>query len=160
MPSDVDASPIVQKQTSLPLLLRSFNSARFGEYRNSFDARAKPMERGICPAVGASPAAIFFWFTKSTQLPFPSTTGVQKWEFICLPPLCGSCDVSGSAYQLREKILQLMPGQLQKPGFDRDNIQKENLPVGKISLLQPALLLYHHQIFRISPSRQYFFPTQ
>ncbi len=51
-PSDVDASPIVPKATSLPVLLKfvvELSSLFFLKY---LDARASPNKRGIWLAVG------------------------------------------------------------------------------------------------------------
>src|SRR5690348_17820306 len=71
-PSEVDASPMVQKQISLPLSVSSvilFNS--FSSLK-SFEANASPKARGICPAVGAISALTFFNCANGSQLPFRS----------------------------------------------------------------------------------------
>ena len=60
MPSEVEASPIVQKQTSSPFVERSANCFNASELRNSFDASASPIVRGIWAAVGAISVDIFF----------------------------------------------------------------------------------------------------
>src|SRR6185295_461793 len=86
-PSLVDASPIVQKQTSLPLSEREVKGNRDSTLRKIFDANAKPRDLGICAAVGAIPAARFRRLTRSRNSPFSSINGVAKCEFICLPAL-------------------------------------------------------------------------
>src|SRR6185295_19034239 len=47
IPSLVDASPIVVKQTSLPLLDKFGYCFSSSTWRKSFDARANPSERGV-----------------------------------------------------------------------------------------------------------------
>src|SRR5258706_15808645 len=59
-PSLVEASPMVQKQTSLPLLLRLVRVCNDDMFRNIFEAKASPRPLGICPAVGATSALTFF----------------------------------------------------------------------------------------------------
>src|SRR6185369_593288 len=89
-PSDVDASPLVTKQTSLPLLERVVNFFSCSILRKLFDANARPKPRGICPDVGAISAEMFFRFARSSHSPFSSKNGSEKWAFICLPALKGS----------------------------------------------------------------------
>ncbi len=97
-PSLVDASPIVQKQTSFPLLLRFFKCCVCFTFLNVFDAKARPSALGICPAVGAMSLLTFFNSVRFSQSPLLSTILVAKWAFICLPALKGSLATSGSAY--------------------------------------------------------------
>src|SRR5437868_10309787 len=72
-PSLVDASPIVVKQTSFPLLDKCGNCFNNFTLRNNLEASANPKERGVCPAVGARLEVIFLRLTKSIQSPFLST---------------------------------------------------------------------------------------
>ena len=52
-PSEVLASPMVQKQTSLPLLLKCVKASLFFAFLKQLEAKARPRPRIICPAVGA-----------------------------------------------------------------------------------------------------------
>src|SRR5215203_1238457 len=97
-PSEVDASPIVQKHTSLPLVERSVNCCSSVTSLNFFEARAKPSARGICPAVGAMSATIFFNLASGSHSPSSVTNRVAKCELIWRPPLKGSFSKRGSAY--------------------------------------------------------------
>ena len=44
---------MVQKQTSLPLLLKCLKASLFFAFLKQLEAKAKPRPRIICPAVGA-----------------------------------------------------------------------------------------------------------
>src|SRR6476660_8566031 len=77
-PSEVEASPTVTKQTSLPLSERSVNCLSSSMVRKDFEARARPSALGIWPAVGAISEEIFFLFARSSHSPFSSTKGVAK----------------------------------------------------------------------------------
>jgi len=54
------ASPMVQKQISLPLLLRLVKSFSSSVLRNNLEANAKPSALGIWLAVGAISLLVFF----------------------------------------------------------------------------------------------------
>src|SRR5687768_1549116 len=96
-PSEVEASPIVQKQTSFPLFESSVNWCRDFMFLKLLEAKASPRARVICPPVVEISELMFLRLARSSQLPLPSTNGVAKWEFICRPALKGSCLISGSA---------------------------------------------------------------
>ena len=97
-PSLVEASPMVQKQTSFPSLLKFVSSCVCFIFLKAFDANASPKARGICPAVGAMSLLTFFSSAKFNQSPFSSTILVAKCAFIWRPALNGSFATSGSAY--------------------------------------------------------------
>ena len=77
-PSLVEASPIVLKQISFPLLLNSGNCCKAGIFLNNLDAKARPSALGICPAVGAMSLETFFSDANGNQSPFSSTILVAK----------------------------------------------------------------------------------
>src|SRR3954466_10073804 len=71
-PSEVDASPMVQKQTSFPLSESPLKASE-GELRKVLDANANPKPLAIWPAVGAMSDDTFFLFARSSHSPFSST---------------------------------------------------------------------------------------
>ena len=97
-PSLVDASPMVQKQISFPLLDKSVSPFNSFTFLKNLLANARPNARGICPPVGAISLEIFFVVASGNHSPFASTIGVAKCAFICLPALKGSWVTSESAY--------------------------------------------------------------
>ena len=95
-PSDVLASPMVQKQTSFPSLLKPSNAGSRFAFLKNLEPRANPRPLTICPAVGATSADTFKRSASGNQSPLSFTKGVLKCEFIFRPPLYGS--FSTSAY--------------------------------------------------------------
>ena len=95
-PSDVLASPIVQKQTSFPSLVKPANAGSGFAFLKNFEPRANPSPLTICPAVGAMSADTFKRSVSGNHSPCSFTNGVLKCEFMFRPPLYGS--FSTSAY--------------------------------------------------------------
>ena len=58
-------------------------------------ACAKPIKRGICPAVGKCRNCGYILFCRSSQSPFSSWLLVTKWAPLWRPPDMGSCSRSG-----------------------------------------------------------------
>ena len=63
----------------------------------TLEAKAKPNNLGICPAVGEMSEEIFFILVKSFQLPSEFRERVAKWQGICLPADAGSLSTLVSA---------------------------------------------------------------
>ena len=77
-PSEVEASPIVAKHTSLPLSENLSAPGMSLLARYNFEANAKPTARNICEAVGEASAEEFFICAIFFQLPFSSKLRVAK----------------------------------------------------------------------------------
>ena len=76
-PSAAAALPIVVKQTSLPLRENPFATSRStADSRYSFDAHARPTDRGMCAATGEKSDATWTPLRRSRQWPAASTMRV------------------------------------------------------------------------------------
>ncbi len=86
-PSDVLASPMVQKQTSFPSLVNPANAGLGFAFLKNLEPSANPSPLTICPAVGAISEDTLKLSASGNQSPFSFTNGVLKCEFMFRPPL-------------------------------------------------------------------------
>ena len=76
-PSAAAALPIVVKQTSSPLRENPFATSRStADSRYSFEAHARPTDRGMCAATGEKSDATWIVLNRSRQCPAASTIRV------------------------------------------------------------------------------------
>src|SRR5512137_1262268 len=78
-PSEVDALPMVDQTTSLPLCEKRVRSLSESSSRYSREAYPRPTVRGICAAVGETSAATLYIAVWSAQVPSGLMKRETKW---------------------------------------------------------------------------------